>query len=93
MTDHALDDAVEEGVVAYALEMNAGTTHKDAMPVSIRAALLSRENAIRKEISEFAIAVAEDLDRNDSAELAQDGVAALLWLARELQEEVPMDDR
>jgi WhiB family transcriptional regulator, redox-sensing transcriptional regulator len=84
--------AVEEALAAYRLELEHGTDHTNALRNAVTAAVGSYEVSVIKEVAQDAIWAAEIMDE-DGGDIADDGVAALLWFARELQESVPMDDR
>jgi hypothetical protein len=84
--------AVEEALAAYRLEMEQGVEHAQALRNAVTAAVGSYETSVIKEVAQDAIWAAEIMDE-DGGDIADDGVAALLWFARELQESVPMDDR
>jgi hypothetical protein len=96
MRDHApelRDKAVREGMVAYALEAQQEVDHGTALKNALGAALSSYENSVIKEVVWEALSAAEEIDHDDAADLADDGVAALCWLAKELEDSIPMDDR
>lgn len=86
------EHAVEQGMSAYALEMLHGSEHDAALKHAIEAAVASYESIVVNEVAQDAIWAAEIMDE-DGGDIADDGVAALLWFARELQESIPMEDR
>lgn len=84
---------VDQAVATYDLETSLESTdHAEALRLAITAAIRSYEAIVVSEVSEDAITAAEMMDE-DGGDIADDGVAALLWFARELQESLPVDDR
>lgn len=80
---------------SYVLERKLGKDHESALDVAIESALRSHSRAILNFVKEYAISEAEILDTEEDEDdtLFDDGVGALLYLARELDEMIPMDDR
>jgi hypothetical protein len=76
----------------YRMEQLQGGGHEQALAAAVAAAVMSSETLVLREMFASVIAAAEALDAGDD-DLAEDGVASLLWFAREMQESIPMDDR
>lgn len=74
------------------LEFEISEDATRALRMAISAALVKYERHILTEISERAAKLAEELDIDPDDDMATDGPAALLLLARQLREELPPDE-
>jgi hypothetical protein len=90
--EQARNRVLQAAVAVYDTEVILGQSHAESLSAALLAAMASMETLSVGEISEEMIRAAELLDTDDG-DVADDGVAALLWFARELRESVPMDDR
>lgn len=85
-------DILEAAHETTRLEFELHQDATEALRKGIAAALAKHERHVRMEDSERAAKLAEDLDVDTDDDLATDGVAALLTLARQLREELPPDE-
>jgi hypothetical protein len=74
------------------LEFSMGTSADDVMENVVEAVIEAQSREMLRNIRDWICAEAEALDGQES-DLNEDGVAALLWFARELDEEIPMEVR
>lgn len=75
-----------------ALEASQGEDLVPALRRAVLAALISYRRHLHVEIAAKLVAMAEELDKDDTDELAYDGPGALLMMAAELEGEMPLDD-
>ncbi len=78
-------------VQTYNLEIGLGAEHDEAVKRAIESALTAWQLDVWDDAARKAIQMAEELDDSDDDDLATDGPAALLWLAREIQQTLPQD--
>lgn len=90
--DKARNRVLQAAVAVYETETILGHPHAESLAAAILTAMVSMETLSVGETSDEMIRAAELLDQT-GGDVADDGVAALLWFARELRESVPMDDR
>lgn len=77
----------------WRLEHALGEDEKAALEASVRAALNAYQQQAMEEVAELATTLAQELDcaaeDTEEALMSEDGPAALLWLAKKLQEQLP----
>jgi hypothetical protein len=64
----------------------------DAVAAAIQAAIESQAREMLRQIRDWALTVAEEIDFNEDG-LLDDGPASLIYFAMQLDDEIPMEDR
>jgi hypothetical protein len=85
--------AAEVAKQAYDLERDLGSDHDAALASSIEAAMNTAYSQFVAETRNDILNEAERLSYDDESEFADDGVAALIWYAYELDELLPTEMR
>lgn len=76
----------------FELETLFGSPPGDVMVKVIEGVIEAQSREMLRNVRDWILSEAETLD-DDECDLSEDGVAALIWFAMQLDEEIPMEVR
>lgn len=85
-------NSTDSGIEAYRLEMAVSNDHEVAIRAALEAAIHVARRDFTGSIRDDLMKIAEDLDSGED-DLAEDGVASLIWYAKNLDDALPPELR
>lgn len=85
--------AVDAAMEVFRMETALGATDDDALKSAIESAVAAAHRACMAIVRDDILMQSEALDADEDNDLLDDGVAALIWYAIELDERLPPEMR